>query len=89
MAGLTRSKGVVPRQVEAPTVPLGKRVVATCRDGLGDVRDRALILIGLAGGFRPSKSFLIEGCCQPSAGWRGVEPREGHRSLRRAERLGS
>ncbi len=55
MAGLRRSKRVAPRQSEALTVPLAKRVVATCQDGVGDLRDRALILVGLAGGFRCSE----------------------------------
>jgi site-specific recombinase XerD len=55
MAGLRRFKGVAPRQAEALTVPLAKRVVATCQDRLGDVRDRALILFGIAGGFRRSE----------------------------------
>lgn len=55
MAGLRRSKGMAPRQTEALTVALAKRVLATCQDGLGDVRDRALILVGLAGGLRRSE----------------------------------
>lgn len=60
MSGLRRSKGTTPRQAEALTVPLAKRVVATCQQGLNDVRDRALILIGLAGGFRRSELVALD-----------------------------
>ncbi|MGV2417827.1 MAG UNVERIFIED_CONTAM: site-specific integrase [Paenibacillus polymyxa] len=60
LAGLRRSKGVASRrQAEALTVPLAKRAVATCADRLIDLRDRALILIGLAGGFRRSELVLL------------------------------
>ena len=55
LAGIRRSKGVAPRQADALTVPLAKRTVAMCGDGLNDLRDRALILIGLAGGLRRSE----------------------------------
>lgn len=55
LAGLRRSKRVAPRQAQALTVPLAKRVVTTCQDGMCDIRDRALILVGLAGGFRRSE----------------------------------
>lgn len=60
LAGLRRSKGVAPRQAEALTVPLAKRVVATCQGRLSDLRDRALILIGLAGGFRRSELVALD-----------------------------
>jgi len=60
LAGLRRSKGSAPRQAQALTVPLAKRVMATCQDRLSDVRDRALILIGLAGGFRRSELVALD-----------------------------
>ena len=60
IAGLRRSKGVAPRQTEALTVPLARRVVATCQNGLSDLRDRALILVGLAGGLRRSELVALD-----------------------------
>lgn len=60
LAGLRRSKGTAPRQAVALTVPLAKRVVATCQDRLSDVRDQALILVGLAGGFRRSELVALD-----------------------------
>ncbi|TXN14107.1 tyrosine-type recombinase/integrase [Methylobacterium sp. WL122] len=60
LAGLRRSKDVAPRQATALTVPLAKRAVATCADRLIDIRDRALILVGLAGGFRRSELVLLD-----------------------------
>lgn len=53
--GIRRARGTAQRRAEALTVPLLKQVLATCSDRLIDVRDRALLLVGVAGAFRRSE----------------------------------
>lgn len=60
LAGLRRTKGVAPKRVEALTVPVARRVVETCGTRLIDVRDRALMLVGLAGAFRRSELVALD-----------------------------
>jgi site-specific recombinase XerD len=60
MRGLRRAKGVAPRSAEALTVPLARLLVATCGDRLIDVRDRALILVGLGAALRRSELVALD-----------------------------
>lgn len=61
MRGLRRAKGVAPRAAEALTVPLARLLVATCGDDrLIDIRDRALILVGLGAALRRSELVALD-----------------------------
>ena len=61
MRGLRRAKGVAPRAAGALTVPLARRLVATCDGGrLIDVRVRALILVGLGSALRRSELVALD-----------------------------
>jgi integrase len=55
MRGLRRAKGVAQDHAEALTVPLLRRLLATCGDRLIDVRDRALLLVGFGAALRRSE----------------------------------
>jgi integrase len=59
MQGLRREKGTAQRHAEALTVPLLRRVLATCGDRLIDVRDRALLLIGFGAALRRSELVAL------------------------------
>jgi site-specific recombinase XerD len=60
LRGVRRARGVAPRAAEALTVPLARRLVATCGDRLIDVRDRALILVGLGSALRRSELVAVD-----------------------------
>ena len=59
MDGLRRTKTVRQRQVTALTTPLLKRALDTHQNA-GGQRDRALILIGMAGALRRSELVALE-----------------------------
>jgi site-specific recombinase XerD len=59
MDGLRRIKTVQQRQVKALITPLLKRAVDNTQETLADQRDRALILIGMAGAFRRSELVTL------------------------------
>ncbi len=59
MDGLRRTKMVQQRQVKALVTPLLKRAINNAQDTLADQRDRALILIGMAGAFRRSELVAL------------------------------
>jgi site-specific recombinase XerD len=59
MDGLRRTKTVQQRQVKALITPLLKRAVDNAQQTLADQRDRALILIGMAGAFRRSELVTL------------------------------
>ncbi|MBF9234610.1 site-specific integrase [Microvirga alba] len=60
MDGLRRTKTVRQRQVTALTTPLLKRALDGSSETLADQRDRALILIGMAGALRRSELVALE-----------------------------
>ncbi len=60
MDGLRRTKTVRQRQVTALTTPLLKRALDGSFETLADQRDRALILIGMAGALRRSELVALE-----------------------------
>ncbi|MBM1169660.1 site-specific integrase [Microvirga arabica] len=60
MDGLRRTKTVRQRQVTALTTPLLKRALGCPSETLLDQRDRALILIGMAGALRRSELVALE-----------------------------
>lgn len=55
LRGLRRAKGVAQDHAEALTVPLLRRLLATCGDRLIDCRDRALLLVGFGAALRRSE----------------------------------
>lgn len=55
MRGLRRAKGSAQDHAEALTVPLLRRLLATCGDRLIDQRDRALLLVGFGAALRRSE----------------------------------
>jgi site-specific recombinase XerD len=59
MDGLRRTKTVQQRQVKALITPLLKRAINNAQDTLADQRNRALILIGMAGAFRRSELVTL------------------------------
>jgi site-specific recombinase XerD len=59
MDGLRRTKTVQQRQVKALITPLLKRAIDNAQDTLADQRDRALILIGMAGALRRSELVAL------------------------------
>jgi integrase len=59
MKGLRRSRGVAQRHAETLTVPLVRRVIATCGDRLIDRCDRALLLKGFAAVLRRSEILAL------------------------------
>lgn len=52
MDGIRRVKGTRPRQAQAATLDPLRAMLATLPDDLSGLRDRALLLVGFAGGFR-------------------------------------
>jgi len=60
MRGLRRVKGVAQDHAEALTVPLLRRVLATCGERLIDRRDRALLLVGFGAALRRSELVGLE-----------------------------
>lgn len=58
--GIRRARGTAQRRAEALTVPLLRRVLATCGHRLIDARDRALLLVGFAGAFRRSELCALD-----------------------------
>ena len=52
MDGIRRVKGVRPRQAQAATLDPLRAMLAPLPDDLSGLRDRALLLVGFAGGFR-------------------------------------
>jgi site-specific recombinase XerD len=60
MDGLRRTKTVRQRQVTAMTTPLLKRALDAAIGTLADQRDRALILIGMAGALRRSELVALD-----------------------------
>jgi site-specific recombinase XerD len=60
MDGLRRTKTIRQRQVTALTTPLLKRALNDTSKTMADQRDRALILIGMAGALRRSELVALE-----------------------------
>lgn len=60
MDGLRRTKTIRQRQVTALTTPLLKRALDNTSEALADQRDRALILIGMAGALRRSELVALD-----------------------------
>ena len=60
MGGLRRTKTIRQRQVTALTAPLLKRALNNAPETLADQRDRALILIGMAGALRRSELVALD-----------------------------
>ncbi|WP_162003577.1 site-specific integrase [Microvirga tunisiensis] len=60
MDGLRRTKTVRQRQVTALTTPLLKRALDNTSETVADQRDRALILVGMAGALRRSELVALE-----------------------------
>lgn len=60
MRGLRRSKGVAQYHAEALTVPLLRRVLASCGERLIDRRDRALLLVGFMAALRRSELVALD-----------------------------
>lgn len=54
-AGIRRTKGVAPRTVAPILLEDLQRMLAAIPDDLGGARDRSLLLVGFAGGFRRSE----------------------------------
>jgi site-specific recombinase XerC len=52
MDGIRRAKGTRPRQAQVATLDPLRAMLATLPDDLSGRRDRALLLVGFAGGFR-------------------------------------
>jgi integrase len=52
MDGIRRAKGMRPRQAHAATLDPLRAMLDTLPDDLSGLRDRALLLVGFAGGFR-------------------------------------
>lgn len=60
MQGIRREKGTAP-ECKAPAVTADiKAMVSTLPDGLLGIRDRALLLVGFAGGFRRSELVALD-----------------------------
>jgi integrase len=60
LKGIRRAKGVQQRGKDPLLVDKMRQLIGTCGDDLNGVRDRALLLIGFAGGFRRSELAAIE-----------------------------
>ncbi|GLS46944.1 tyrosine-type recombinase/integrase [Methylobacterium brachythecii] len=60
MRGLRRANGVAQGHAEALTVPLLRRLLATCGDRLLDQRDRALLLVAFGAALRRSELVALE-----------------------------
>jgi integrase len=60
LSGIARHHGKPVRPAAALTSAEVRQLIATCRDDLAGVRDRALFLTGLAGGFRRSELVAME-----------------------------
>lgn len=58
--GIWREKGTAPAQKAAVMTEDLRRMVATLQDGPIGVRDRALLLVGFAGGFRRSELVALD-----------------------------
>jgi integrase len=59
LKGLLRDKGRPARKAAALTLPMLRRLVATCDTGTRGRRDRALLLIGFAGALRRSELVAL------------------------------
>lgn len=60
MRGLRRARGVAQNHAEALTVPLLRRLLATCGDRLIDRRDRALLLVGFGAALQRSELVALD-----------------------------
>lgn len=60
MRGLRRAKGVAQDHAEALTVPLLRRVLASCGDRLIDRRDQALLLVGFGAALRRCELVALD-----------------------------
>jgi integrase len=61
MAGIIRSKGIAPRRVAAVRTSILRQLVEPLQpDRLADVRDRALLVCGMAGAFRRSELCAVD-----------------------------
>lgn len=60
MRGLRNRHGSAQRHAEALTIPRLRQVLACLGDGLGDRRDRALLLIGTAAALRRSELVALD-----------------------------
>ena len=60
LRGLRRERGSAQRRAEALTVGHLRQVVADLGDGLGDLRDRALLLVGTAAALRRSELVALD-----------------------------
>jgi len=67
--GIERAHGEPPKQARAITLGDIAAMVGTCDDSPIGVRDRAMILLGFAGGFRRSELVALE---IPDIEWRGA-----------------
>lgn len=59
-AGLRRTLGVAPRRVAPATTDVIRRMLATCNDDTGGLRDRALLLVGFSGAMRRSELASLD-----------------------------
>lgn len=59
-AGVRRRLGTAQRQVAPATIEVLRRMVATCDDRPGGIRDRALLVVGFAGAFRRSEVAALD-----------------------------
>jgi integrase len=95
LQGLLRTHGGPPQKAAALTLPMLRRLLATCDAGARGRRDRALLLFGFAGALRRSELVALQvedvaivagglGCA--SAGPRPTRPGRGPRSACRAAR---
>lgn len=60
MSGARRRIGVAPVKKTAAVMPLLERMVDTCGADLRGARDRAILLLGFAGGFRRSELVSLD-----------------------------
>lgn len=58
--GVRRRLGTAQRQVKPITIETLRRLVSTCGEDLAGRRDRALLVVGFAGGFRRSEVAALE-----------------------------
>lgn len=59
-AGIRRRHGIAPRKVKAARTKVVAKMVEGLDDGLGEVRDRALLLMGFAGALRRSELVALD-----------------------------
>lgn len=68
LRGMHRRHGVPARQAAAIATPEMRQLVATCETGLAGLRDRALLLLGLAAALRRSELVAV---CREHLDFRG------------------